>query len=54
MTPEQLKLIKQLAQLGDVTIVKRGTSSLIKAVSEMNSKALELILIVLVSFIDFF
>ena len=44
MTPEQLKLIKQLAQLGDVTIVKRGTSSLIKAVSEMNSKALELIL----------
>lgn len=44
MTPEQLKLIQQLAQLGDVTIVKRGTSSLIKAISEMNSKALELIL----------
>lgn len=44
MTPEQLKLIKQLAQLGDVTIVKRGTSSLINAISEMNSKALELIL----------
>lgn len=44
MTPEQLKLIQQLSELGDVTIVKRGTSSLIKAISEMNSKALELIL----------
>jgi hypothetical protein len=44
MTPEQLKLIKQLAQLGDVTIVKRGTSSLINAISEMDSKALELFL----------
>ncbi|OYX85423.1 MAG: hypothetical protein B7Y83_04825 [Flavobacteriales bacterium 32-34-25] len=44
MTPEQLKLIKQLAQLGDVTIVKRGTSSLINAISEMDSKTLELIL----------
>ncbi len=44
MTPEQLKLIKQLAQLGDVTIVKRGTSSLINAISEMDIKALELIL----------
>lgn len=44
MTPEQLKLIKQLAQLGDVTIVKRGTSSVINAISEMDSKAIELIL----------
>ena len=44
MTPEQLKLVQLLAELGDVTIVKRGTSSLIKAISEMNSKALELIL----------
>ena len=44
MTPEQLKLIKQLAQLGDVTIVKRGTSSLINAISEMDCKAIELIL----------
>jgi hypothetical protein len=44
MTQEQLKLIKHLTQLGDVTFVKRGTSSLINAVSEMDSKALELIL----------
>jgi hypothetical protein len=44
MTPEQLKLVHLLAELGDVTIVKRGTSSLINAISEMNSKALELIL----------
>ena len=44
MTPEQLKLIRQLAQLGDVTIVKRGTSSLINAISEMDCKAIELIL----------
>ena len=52
MTPEQLKLIKQLAQLGDVTIVKRGTSSLINAISEMDSKALELILEENVSYQD--
>jgi len=52
MTPEQLKLIKQLAQLGDVTIVKRSTSSLINAISEMNSKALELILVDNVSYQD--
>jgi len=44
MTPEQLKLIQQLAELGDVTYVKRSVSSLINAISEMNSKALELIL----------
>ena len=44
MTPEQLKLIQQLAELGDVTIVKRGTSGLINAISEMDIKALELIL----------
>ena len=44
MTPEQLKLIQQLAQLGDVTIVKRGTSSLINAISEMDCRAIELIL----------
>ena len=44
MTPEQLKLIQQLAELGDVTIVKRGTSSLINAISEMDCKAIELIL----------
>lgn len=44
MTPEQLKLVQQLAELGDVTIVKRGTSSLINAISEMDCKAIELIL----------
>ncbi|MFV8369492.1 hypothetical protein [Flavobacterium sp. LB2R40] len=44
MTPEQLKLIQQLAELGDVTYVKRGVTSLVNAISEMNSKALELIL----------
>lgn len=44
MTPEQLKLVLLLAELGDVAIVKRSTSSLINAISEMNSKALELIL----------
>ena len=44
MTPEQLKLVQLLAELGDVTIVKRGKSSLIKAISEMNNKVLELIL----------
>ena len=44
MTPEQLKLIQQLAELGDVTVVKRGISGLINAISEMDIKALELIL----------
>lgn len=44
MNSEQLKLLKQLAELGDVTIVKRGVTSLVNAISEMNSKALELIL----------
>ena len=44
MTAEQLKLIQQLAELGDVTYVKSGVSSLINTISEMNSKALESIL----------
>ena len=44
MTPEQLKLVQQLAELGDVTIVKRGTSGFIIAISEMDCKAIELIL----------
>lgn len=44
MTPEQLKLIQQLAELGDVTIVKRGVTSLVNAISEMDIKGLELIL----------
>jgi hypothetical protein len=42
MTPEKLKLIKQLTALGNITIVKRGVTSLVNAISEMNSKALEL------------
>ena len=44
MTPEQLKLVQQLAELGDVTVVKRGLSGLINAISEMDCKAIELIL----------
>ena len=44
MTPEQLKLVQQLAELGDVTVVKRGISGLINAISEMDCKAIELIL----------
>lgn len=44
MTPEQLKLIQQLSELGHVTIVKRGVTSLVNAISEMDIKALELIL----------
>ena len=44
MTPEQLKLIRQLAEMGDVTIINRGVTSLVNAISEMDSKALELIL----------
>ena len=44
MTPEQLKLIQQLAELGDVTIVNRGVTNLVNAISELDSKALKLIL----------
>ena len=44
MTPEQLKLLQQLAELGNVTIVNRGVTNLVNAISEMDSKALELIL----------
>ena len=44
MTPEQLELIQQLAELGDVTIVNRGVASLVNAISEMNLKALQIIL----------
>jgi hypothetical protein len=44
MTPKQLKLIQQLSELGDVTIVSRGLSCFINAISEMDSKALKLIL----------
>jgi hypothetical protein len=42
MTPEKLELIKQLTALGDITIVKREVTSLVNAISEMNSKALKL------------
>jgi hypothetical protein len=52
MTPEQLKLIKQLAELGDVTIVNRGVTSLVNAISEMDSKALQIILEDKVSYQD--
>ena len=40
----QLKLIQQHADLGAVTIVKRGVTSLVQAISEMDSAAVELIL----------
>ena len=52
MTPEQLKLIQQLAELGDVTIVNRGVTNLVNAISDMDSKALELILEDKVSYQD--
>lgn len=44
MTPEQQKLIKLLAEIGDVTIIKRSVETLIEAISQMDSDALELIL----------
>jgi hypothetical protein len=44
MTPEQLKLLQQLSEIGEVTYVKRGVTSLIKAISSMDKDALELIL----------
>ena len=44
MNSEKLKLIQQLAKLGEVTLIKRGKRSLVKAISEMDSKGLELIL----------
>ena len=44
MNSEQQKIIQQLAELGDVTFVKRGVTSLVNAISEMDSKSLELIL----------
>lgn len=44
MTPEQLKLMKQLAQLGDVTIVNGVVTNLVNAISGMDIKALKLIL----------
>lgn len=44
MTPEELRLIQKLAELGDITKVKKAASSFINAISEMNSKAIELIL----------
>jgi hypothetical protein len=44
MTPQQLKLIQQLAELVEVTTVNRGVINLVNAISEMDSKALELIL----------
>ena len=40
MTPEQLKLVQQLAEVGDVTVVKRGIWGLINDISEMDWKAI--------------
>jgi hypothetical protein len=44
MTPEQLKLLQQLAELGDVTYFKRNRETIVKAISNMDMKALEVIL----------
>ena len=44
MTPEQLKLVQQLSEIGEVTYVKRGITSLIKAITSMDTNALEMIL----------
>ena len=44
MTPEQLKLIKVLTEIGDVTLIKRDVQSVVKAISFMDIPALELIL----------
>ena len=44
MTPGQLKLIQQLSELSNVTIVKKGVTSLVNAISEMDFEAMELIL----------
>ena len=38
MTPEQLKLIQQLSELGDVNIVNRGVSNLVNAISVSSPK----------------
>lgn len=44
MTLDQLKLLKQLAQLGDVTFINKTREGLVKAICEMDSAALALIL----------
>ena len=44
MNSEQLKLIKQLAELGGITIVNRGTTSLVNAISVTDNKKLGLII----------
>jgi hypothetical protein len=38
MTQEQLKLIQQLSELGDVTILNRGITSLVNAISVTDNK----------------
>jgi hypothetical protein len=52
MTTEQLKLIQQLSELGDVIIVNRGVTNLVNAISEMNLQALQIILEDKVSYQD--
>ena len=44
MTPEQLKLLQKLAEIGEVNIINRHVSILRKAISGMDISALELIL----------
>jgi hypothetical protein len=53
MTPEQQKLLKQLPELGDVTYIKSDQSIqelIIKAISEMDKEALELLLEIIPDF----
>ena len=44
MTPEQLKLIKLLTELGDVTLFNRKKETIVKAITKMDLVSLELIL----------
>jgi uncharacterized protein YjhX (UPF0386 family) len=44
MNVEQQKLLHQLAQLGEVTVIKNTRVSVVKAISEMDYEALEILL----------
>ena len=44
MTPEQLKLLQQLAQMGDVSIINRSKENIIKAFEKMDLNSLNKIL----------
>jgi hypothetical protein len=44
MTPEQLKLLQQLAQIGEVSLIKKSKASIIKAIETMNLDSLNSLL----------